>query len=303
MAAGHNDDTGRFRIDKAGVRAAFARAADNYDQVAVLQHEVGRRLLDRLELIRLRPDALLDVGAGTGQLSAALAGRYPRARVTAVDLVPAMLEHARRRAPRLARWRGRQSFVCADAEALPFREHCADMVVSNLTLQWCNDLDLTLSGFARVLRPGGLLMFTTFGPDTLKELREAWQEADPYNHTNAFIDMHDIGDALLRVGLSEPVMDREDFTLTYGQVGDLMRDLKALGAHNTTAGRPRGLTGRHRLRRMAAAYERHREDGRLPATYEVIYGHCWAPAEPAQRTHRDGAVTVPVSGIRRKDSL
>jgi malonyl-CoA O-methyltransferase len=298
----HTDPRGvdGFRIDKAQVRSAFDRAAPDYDKVAVLQHEVGKRLLERLELIRLNPAVVLDIGAGTGRLSATLSRRYGAARVISCDLSLRMLQQARGRASLLSRLRRRQAFVCADAESLPCADASADLVVSNLVLQWCNDIDRALAEFRRVLRPGGLLMFTTFGPDTLRELRASWDGIDGRIHVNRFVDMHDLGDALLRVGLSEPVMDREDFTLTYPGVTGLMRDLKALGAHNSTLGRPRGLTGRRRLARVTAAYERYRRDGRLPATYEVVYGHCWVAQNPAPRTaHGDAAVMVPLSQLRR----
>lgn len=301
MASNDAADAHTFRIDKAQVRAAFERSASGYDEVAVLQHEVGRRLLDRLELIRLDPAVLLDVGAGTGRLSAALGDRYRGARVISLDLSIPMLQLARRRAGVLSRLRKRRHFVCADAEWLPCADNCADVIVSNLVLQWCNDIDRTLAEFRRILRPGGLLMFTTFGPDTLKELRSSWDGIDDHIHVNRFIDMHDLGDALLRVGLSDPVMDREDITLTYPDVRGLMRDLKALGAHNSTVGRPRGLTGRGRLERMIAAYERYRSNGRLPATYEVLYGHCWAVPDtaPPLPVARDGAVMVPLTRLKR----
>jgi len=289
-----------FHVDKAQVRAAFDRSAPDYDKVAVLQHEIGDRLVERLDLIRLAPAVLLDIGAGTGRLSAALSRRYGEARVISLDLSLRMLRLARRRAGWFNHLRRRQEFVCADAECLPYADACADLIVSNLVLQWCNDIDRTLAEFRRVLRPGGLLMFTTFGPDTLRELRASWGGVDGRVHVNRFIDMHDLGDALLRVGLSEPVMDREDFTLTYSDVAGLMRDLKALGAHNSTRGRPRGLTGRGRLARVIAAYERFRRDGRLPATYEVVYGHCWAGQSPAPRISQDdSAVLVPLSRLKR----
>jgi malonyl-CoA O-methyltransferase len=291
-----------FHVDKAQVRAAFDRSAHDYDKVAVLQHEIGRRLLERLDLIRLAPTIVLDVGAGTGRLSAALGRRYGAARVISFDLSPHMLRLARRRAGLLRRLRRRCGFVCADAEHLPCADASADLVVSNLMLQWCNDIDGALAEFRRILRPGGLLMFTTFGPDTLRELRASWAGIDGRIHVNRFIDMHDLGDALLRVGLSEPVMDREDFTLTYPDVAGLMRDLKALGAHNSTLGRPRGLTGRGRLARVIAAYERFRSQGRLPATYEVVYGHCWSGPESAPHHPQQGGkiVTVPLSQLVRK---
>ncbi|MGE0370485.1 MAG: malonyl-ACP O-methyltransferase BioC [Gammaproteobacteria bacterium] len=291
-----------FRVDKAQVRAAFDRSAPDYDKVAVLQHEVGRRLLDRLDLIRLDPAVVFDVGAGTGRLSAALGLRYRAARVISFDLSPRMLRLARRRAGFFNVLRRRRGFVCADAEHLPCADASADVVVSNLVLQWCNDIDGVLAEFRRVLRPGGVLMFTTFGPDTLRELRASWNGIDGRTHVNRFFDMHDLGDALMRVGLHEPVMDREDFTLTYPDVAGLMRDLKALGAHNSMLGRPRGLTGRGRLARVIAAYERFRREGRLPASYEVIYGHCWSGPEPAPRQPQQGGttVTVPLSQLERK---
>lgn len=293
-------DQSPWQLDKRRVRDAFDRAAADYERVAVLQREVGGRLLERLELIRLQPAVVLDAGAGTGTLSSALARRYHRARIVSLDIAPVMLRQARDKSSRFARWRGRRLFICGDAERLPLVTGCADMVVSNLMLQWCNDLDAVLFDFRRILRPGGLLMFTTFGPDTLKELRASWAGVDGHNHVNAFIDMHDIGDALLRSGFGEPVMDREDITLTYDTATALMRDLKTLGAHNITAGRPHGLTGRGRLQRVIEAYEGYRRDGRLPATYEVLYGHCWIPEQTMEnRKMNDQTIKVPLSRLSR----
>ncbi len=292
----------RYALDKRLVRAAFDRAADGYAGAAVVQREVATRLLERLELIRLQPASLLDAGAGSGELTNALGRRYPRARIVALDIAPAMLRAARTRAPRLARWRGRRQFICADAERLPLADNSVDMIVSNLMLQWCDDLDAALTGFRRALRPGGLLLFTTFGPDTLKELRASWSDIDGHSHVNAFVDMHDIGDALMRLGFSEPVMDREDITLTYTDARAVMRDLKQVGAHNITGGRPRGLTGRGRFARVMQAYEGFRRDGRLPATWEVIYGHCWKPERENAKVRQDeDAVRVPLSRLMRKD--
>lgn len=284
--------------DKAQVRRAFDRAAASYDAAAVLQREVGERLLERLDLLKIQPVRILDLGCGTGQGSAALLKRYPKAQVVAADLAPAMLARTRHRG-RLLR---RPLCVCADAEALPFAPGSFDLVFSSLTLQWCHDPDRVFGGLLRVLRPHGALMFSTFGPDTLKELRQSWAGVDGYTHVNAFIDMHDLGDALVRARFADPVMDVETFTLTYPRVEDLMRDLKAIGAHNVTGGRRRGLTGRAGLRALAEGYERFRgADGRLPASYEVVYGHAWAPAELPQRRLPGGEVHVPLSRLRRRE--
>jgi len=283
--------------EKTQVRRAFARAAADYDAAAVLQREVATRLEGRLDLIRQVPARVLDVGAGTGLATRDLMKRYPKAQVTALDIAPPMLRLARRRAPLFRR----MPCVCADAEALPFRPDSFDLLFSNLTIQWCHDLDRVFQGFLRVLAPGGLLMFTTYGPDTLRELRQAWAGVDGYNHVNAFYDMHDIGDALVRAGFADPVMDVETFTLTYRSVRDLMRDLKQIGAHNVTTGRPRGLTGRGRMQAVEQAYEAHRMvDGRLPASYEVVYGHAWVPPQKPQRRGDDGVVRVPISRIGRR---
>lgn len=279
------------QIDKRQARRSFARSADRYDRVAVLQREIGGRMLERLELVRLQPRTVLDVGAGTGFSTAGLLRRYPKARVIALDFALPMLRHARRKGG----WLRHPLCLCADAERLPLADGTVDLLYSNLTLQWCNDLEHTFRGFLRVLRPGGLLMFTTFGPDTLQELRAAWARADGHSHVSRFPDMHDVGDSLVRARFADPVMDVERMTLTYREVADLMRDLKVLGAHNVTGGRPRGLTGKGRLQAMTRAYEESRVDGRLPASYEVVYGHAWAPE---QKPVADG-VAIAVESLLR----
>ncbi|MDE2140124.1 MAG: malonyl-ACP O-methyltransferase BioC [Gammaproteobacteria bacterium] len=263
-----------FSLDRQQLRAAFERAACGYDAAAALQQEVARRLLERLELTTIQPARVLDLGCGTGRNLRELRRRYPRARLVAADFAFNMLLAARRR---LGFWR-RVPLTCADALHLPFAAGSFDFVYCNLVLQWCDDLDRVLVELRRTLAPHALLLFSSFGPDTLKELRAAWRDVDGFNHVNRFIDMHDVGDALIRAGFVEPVMDVENLTLTYTNVHALTQDLKAVGAHNVTAGRPRGLGGRRRATKLAAAYERFRRDGRLPATYEVVYGTAWTPA-------------------------
>ncbi|WP_296809159.1 malonyl-ACP O-methyltransferase BioC [Thiocapsa sp.] len=281
------------RIDKGRARRNFELAAERYDSVAVLQREIADRLLERLDYVRLEPERVLDLGAGTGYAVDALHRRYRKARVIALDFAHGMLLQARRR----GRWLRRPLCLCADAESLPLADGAVDLIVSNATFQWCNGLDRTFAECLRVLRPGGLLMFTTFGPDTLKELRQAWARVDGASHVSPFLDMHDVGDALVRARFADPVMDTERMTLTYPAVRDLMNDLKILGAGNATADRPRGLTGRARLAALDAAYENHRSDGRLPASYEVVYGQAWVPEQkPAQ-----GGIAVPVSAIGRRN--
>ena len=264
-----------FRRETADIRRNFDGAADSYDQVAVLQQTVGERLLQRLEAIKLKPARILDLGSGTGSLSVLLARRYEAARVLQLDLAINMLLTARQKNRRSSR----QHLLCGDAENLPLAGNSVDFVFSNLTLQWISRLDQAFAEIYRSLRPGGLLLFSTFGPDSLVELRNSWASVDDYVHVNAFTDMHDAGDALVRAGFVDPVMETETFTLVYDSGRSLMRELKTLGAGNVNAGRRRSLTGKHKLQAMLEEYvNRYGNDG-LPATFEAVYGHAWVPEE------------------------
>jgi malonyl-CoA O-methyltransferase len=284
-------------LDKRQVRRAFESAAATYDAAAVLQHEVCARMAERLDYIRHRPGVVLDAGSGTGNGLAPLRKRYPAAHIIAFDIALAMLRQARAREPwwrALPGLRAPLSQVAGDAERLPFATASLDMIWSNLALQWVNDLPGTLKDMQRALTPGGLLMFSTFGPDTLKELRAAYAGSG-HTHVNRFIDMHDIGDMLTGARYADPVVDMEMFTVTYDDVRELMRDLKAIGAHNVTQGRPHALSGKGLLKSVTAGYEPFRRDGKLPASFEVIYGHAWKPAPRVSPTGRP-VIDITVNG-------
>ena len=285
---------GEFVIDKKLMRHAFNRAAAGYDAAAVLQQEVCTRMLERLEYIKLQPARILDAGSGTGWGTRRLAQRYPSAQMIALDIATGMLLAARGRSGWWQKLFGgtRQMQVCGDIEALPLAANSVEMAWSNLALQWCNELPDTFVELHRVLKVDGLLMFSTFGPDTLKELRGAFAGVDRHNHLNRFTDMHDIGDMLVHSGFAEPVMDMEYITLTYADVRGVLHDLKAIGAHNATAGRGRGLMGKNAWARLIENYERLRSNGKLPATFEVVYGHAW---KPQPRMTRDGAAIIKTS--------
>ena len=290
-----------YRIDKARVKHSFNRAAVTYDAAAVLQKEVRERMLERLDLVKIDPQTILDAGCGTGQAGRLLQKRYRDSHLIQLDIALRMLEKARAGPSirdKLNRLFGfpASSAVCADIENLPLSDASVSLAWSNLAIQWCNDLDAAFAEMNRVLQPGGLFMFSTFGPDTLKELRAAASADAAHVHVNRFIDMHDIGDALVRSGFSAPVLDVENFMLTYDDVFGVMRDLKAIGAHNATEGRRRGLDGKGFLRSLAERYEPFRRKGKLPATFEVVYGHAWKD-EGSSRLE-DGA--APITLHRRK---
>jgi malonyl-CoA O-methyltransferase len=285
-----------FVLDRRAVRAAFDRASATYDAAAVLQTRVREELLSRLDLVRIAPQVVVDLGCGTGLGARALKDRYRSAMVIGLDPAPGMLRETRRRSG----WLRPLHRVCGDACQLPFRDGSVSLMFSNLMLQWCDDLDAALAEIRRVLAPEGFLAFSTFGPDTLRELRSAWAAADGGTHVSGFRDMHDIGDALTRAGLSEPVLDVERLTMVYPDVAAITRDLKVIGAHNATVARARGLTGKGRWRAMTDAYERQRQAGVLPATYEVVYGAAWGARGRPAATARDGEVRIPVHAIGRR---
>ena len=284
-----------FRLDRARLRASFDRASAGYESASGLQARVAAELLERLAAFDFTPAVVLDLGAGTGRVTRELKRRYRRALVIALDLSPGMLREARRHQ---LPWR-RFERVCADAMRLPLADASVDVVFSSLMLQWCEPLSAALGEVRRVLKPEGFFAFSTFGPDTLNELRTAWASADGYNHVNRFIDVHDVGDALVHAGLMEPVLDVDRVTVDYADVLALMRDLKSIGAHNVTAGRPRALAGRARLKRVEGAYESFRRDGRLPATYEIIYGACWGAAGRRAAPAVAGEARIAPGSIRR----
>jgi malonyl-CoA O-methyltransferase len=273
------------RANLRAVRLSFQRAADRYDETAFLQQEVARRLDDHLDGVLIEPQRILDAGCGTGFGTSLLRARYPRADVVGLDLAEAMLHQAtaRQRGSVWEKLRARliskvPHFVplCGDIEHLPLARASLDVVWSSLALQWVGDLQASFKEMHRVLKPGGLFIFASFGPDTLKELRAASAGVDGHQHVNRFIDMHDVGDALVHAGFSNPVMEMEQITLTYADLPALLRDLKAIGAHTVLEGRREGLMGKSAWRKLLFNYEAFRQADRLPATYEVVYGHAWA---------------------------
>jgi malonyl-CoA O-methyltransferase len=274
-------------IDLARVRALFADPA----RVApsdFLRREVASRMHERLALVKIAPQQVLDAGCGPGADLALLQKAYPAAQIVGVDAAPAMAEAAKAPAPamralnqmlnRLMPAKAGIDVLCADFGNLPFGQNALDLVWSNLALHWHPQPDRVFAEWRRVLRVEGLLMFSNFGPDTFKELRTAFAAMDETPHALPFVDMHDFGDQLVEAGFSTPVMDMETITVTYDTAEALLADVRAFGG-NPLATRLRGLVGRAAWQRMLAALEaQRRPDGKLGLSFEVIYGHAFRPA-------------------------
>jgi malonyl-CoA O-methyltransferase len=245
------------------IRLSFNKAASHYNAHAFLQAEVALRLSEKLNVISINPEVMVDLGSGTGLLSDKLIRKLPQVQLICVDFAQQSLQE-----------NSAHHKVCADAYQLPFADKSIDFIASNLMMQWCQDLKSLFDECHRVLKPSGLILYSTFGPDTLKELKRSWSVVDSEPHVNGFTDMHDIGDQMLQSGFNSPVMEMETLTLTYDKVIDLMRDLKGIGAQ-TVRNRSKSLTGKTKFNKMIEMYEAFRKDGKLPATYEIIYGHAW----------------------------
>ena len=273
-------------FDPRQIRRAFSRAAPQYRALAVLQTEVRGRLLEQLDYLQTSPQRVLDLGSGPGEACQAMRRRWPAAQVLAIDLALPML----RQIPRGWRWKRPVARICADAMALPLAERSVDLVYSNLCFQWIEDLPRLFAELRRVLRPGGMLCFSTFADGTLQELRDAFaQSGDAAAHVSPFAHIQQVGDALLHAGFRDPVLDSDRFTLRYPDVQSLMQELRGIGAGNALQDRRRSLTGKQRLQRMRDAYERLRADGSLPASYEVVYALSWAPPPGQPERAGEGA--------------
>ena len=288
-------------VDLRQVRRNFSRAAATYEQHDTLQQEVQSLLIDRLGFYLETPERVIDVGAGTGRGTALLRKRYPKAQVVAMDLALPMLRAAKKHAT----WLKPFQRVCAEATSLPLPDHSVDVLHSNLCFQWIDDLPALFGECVRVLKPGGLLVYSTFGPDTLKELRTAWAQADEQPHVSRFLDMHDLGDAMINAGLRDPVLDVDRYTLTYSEPRMLLKELQGLGATNADRERERHLLGKRHYQRMLAAYETMRVDGRIPATWEVVTAHAWGPPPGQSRRLAGGGEMASFSidslrGSRRR---
>ena len=282
-------------LDFTRIATDFSRAANSYDGAAVVQREVADRLLTRFDYINVEPQTIVDLGCGTGYLSRAMAQRFRKAQVIGVDIAAGMcaVAHAQRG------WFSRQRYICADVHNLPLATQSVDLVVSNFMLHWATDIKAIILEIARVLKPDGLLLFSTLGPDTYRELRQSFAAVDDLPHVHPFTDMHDLGDGLLQAQLRDPVMDTERLVVTYDSVMTIMRDLKAIGAQNIMQKRQRSLYGKNKFQQMLAHYEQWRcDDGTYPVTFEVVYGHAWGNTLPSTETN--GEVSIPISSIKRK---
>lgn len=294
-------------INRHSVKRHFSKSAHTYNAAAVMQKEVAERLAERLPLFKMTPEHIIDLGAGTGFLSQHIRTYYPESLLTQVDLSLQMLQHSRqeteKKTPAWRSWLGfatdrKNFFVNADAYQLPFADHSVDMIVSSLMLQWCDDLDKVLAECQRVLKPEGLLYLATLGPDTLREIRQAWQVADgdgAHTRVSPFIDMHDVGDALSRAGFINGVLDTEHIQLTYTEAKEAIKDLKDIGATNAQSAHS-GLTGKQRWTTFLSAYNAQANaEGRISATFEIIYAHAWA----GESRHNPSNVEIPISSIKR----
>lgn len=277
-----------YELDQQQLRRAQAKVARGYDDADFFCAEIRARLLERLGLFGLTPDTVLELGAGTGSAATRLKDIYPDAALIQLDWSLPMLHEA-----------DGGNLVCADGHHLPLADQCIDMVLSNMMLPCCAEPEQVFLETRRVLKTPGLFLFSTLGPDTLKELRNAWAKVDRNVHVHTFADMHNIGDALVKTGFREPVMDVESLTVTYANVTSLVADLRGIAATNHSRDRSRGLTTPARWRRMLDGLEASRdEDGRWQVSLEVIYGQAWTGEAEVGVALEDGEARFPLSRLR-----
>ena len=286
-------------FNKGRISKDFSKAADTYDAAAIVQQEICDRALERLQMLKLTPATILDIGTGTGKSVRGLQVQFPDSYVIASDFAVPMLLQMNQNQPSFQQ---AVSLICCDAEDLSIKDASIDLIFSTSTFQWCENLNKIFAECSRILKPDGALVFTTFGPDTLKELRQSWAQVDQNIHVHSFIDMHHIGDLLVANHYADPVVDMEVITLEYQRVRQLLRDLKDTGSRGkfgvADSSASIGLMGKGKYHKFEAAYEKQRQkNGLLPASYEVIYGYARKlPANKDKKSSSD--VHIPINQIK-----
>lgn len=276
-------------FDKPAMRRTANAVAGRYQAAAVLPREIADRLLEHMSIMRIQPTTIIDTSSRLGYSSQGLSQQYSQADVYRVDLADKMLAGEVERCVA----------VCADVEQLPFADSMADVIFSNLQLHAINDFTQTFLDFRRILKPGGLLIFSVFGPDTLKELRSSFVDDAP--HVYSFVDMHDIGDALVHCGFSDPVMEMEKMTLTYTSLNDLFADLKGCAWQNAAVARSKQLYTKKKWQAMLDNYQQFKQGDKYPASFEIIYGHAWVGGEKSLTgLNENGEAVIPISSIKKR---
>lgn len=274
---------------------AFNAHAMDYDQAAIVQKEIGDRLFERLDYLKMKPRFVLDLGCGTGYFSKKLKQRYPKALVVGLDLAWMMLKQVRKRQSILSSW----PLVHANMTSLPFSSGVFDLVFANQVIHWANPLSSVMSEINRILNVDGCFMFSTLGPDTFQELRTAWSQVHQYAHTNDFMDMHDLGDILLAEHFIDPVVDMEKLLAYYPSLSRLLHTLKDQGVRNINRARNQGLTGKDAFRRFETLMNQFcNEKGQFPLSYEIVYGHAWKGSKHKMGQGIEEAY-IPISQLRR----
>ncbi len=248
----------------------------NYISSAIVQKEVIKRLIDRMSLINILPSSIIDIGSGVGLSSEPLLKSYTESNLIMYDHSVDALKNS------VIDENERVNIVCGEFKSLPFENDSFDIVFSSSSLHWEDDINLSFSEIYKILKPGGLFFFSTYGPDTLTELRSAWESVDNRRHVNDFYDMHDIADLMLNLEFMDTVVDSERIIIKYDSVTHIQKDLKNIGSHITKKQERSGsLYSKGKMEAMYREYENFRhQDGLLPVTYEVIYGHGWKKVKP-----------------------
>ena len=270
---------------KKRIRQAFNTKASSYDEYSVAQREVGRRMIERLDLLKFKPSNILDLGSGTGYLAELLLSKFPTSNITCLDLAENMLLECREKIPN-------SNLIVSDIESMPFKPESFDLIISSFTLHWCEEIEKIFYDVRKSLKNDGIFMFTTVGPNTLRELQKAYTYIDIEQHVNSFTDMHMYGDSLLKCGFDDPVMDMEEIIVEYSSFRGVLNSLKKTGA-NTVIGQESSYISKKSYIELSNVYPKNEGNGKFPVTYEMIYGMSWKRA----RKSNDNLGVIPIKKI------